>query len=105
MGIQNDKEIAQLIAGGNQEFLNMFAPNIEFCAHKKIFTQKQALEYIGQKVKVTRKIATGRRPIIEEALEILETMILAHVPATKANFRSKCIYIAIMVRRVLMAIA
>lgn len=105
MGVQSDKEIAQLISGGNQTFLNMFAPNIEECAQMKIFTQQQALDYIGSKVKVTRKIATVRRPMAEEALEILATVVLAHVPVENLDFRPKCIYIAIMIRRVLMAMA
>nr|CAG8580948.1 7796_t:CDS:10 [Entrophospora candida] len=105
MGIQSDKEIAQLISGGNQTFLNMFSPNIEQCAKMKIFTQKQALDYIGSKVKVTRKIANVRRPMAEEALEILATVVLAHVPVQNLNFQPKCIYIAIMIRRVLMVMA
>ncbi|CAG8539382.1 19658_t:CDS:10, partial [Dentiscutata erythropus] len=105
MGIQSDKEIAQLISGGNQTFLNMFSPNIEMCASMNIFTQKQALDYIGSKVKVTRKIANVRRPMAEEALEILSTVVLAHVPVKDLNFQPKCIYIAIMIRRVLMALA
>ncbi|CAB4383564.1 unnamed protein product [Rhizophagus irregularis] len=105
MGIQSDKEISQLISGGNQIFLNMFSPNIEQCAKMKIFTQKQALDYIGSKVKVTRKIANVRRPMAEEALEVLSTVVLAHVPVKDLNFQPKCIYIAIMIRRVLMALA
>ncbi|CAB4484844.1 unnamed protein product [Rhizophagus irregularis] len=105
MGIQSDKEISQLISGGNQIFLNMFSPNIEQCAKMKLFTQKQALDYIGSKVKVTRKIANVRRPMAEEALEVLSTVVLAHVPVKDLNFQPKCIYIAIMIRRVLMALA
>jgi DNA-directed RNA polymerase III subunit RPC2 len=105
MGIQSDIEITQLISGGKREFVHMFAPSIEECAQLKIFTQQQALDYIGSKVKVTRKIATVRRPMVDEAMEILATVVLAHVPMENLNFRPKCIYLAVMVRRVLMAIS
>ncbi|RUP47964.1 DNA-directed RNA polymerase III subunit RPC2 [Jimgerdemannia flammicorona] len=103
MGIQSDKEIAQLVCGNDHELLDAFAINLEECSKLKIFTQQQSLDHIGSKVKVTRKIATVRRPPSEEALEILATVVLAHVPVEDLNFREKAIYIAMMVRRVLQA--
>ncbi|KAK9728588.1 DNA-directed RNA polymerase III complex subunit Rpc2 [Basidiobolus ranarum] len=103
MGLQADKEIAQLVGGSDPSFLDAFAPSLEECAKLKIFTQQQALDYIGSKVKVTRKIASVRRPMSEEALEILSSVILAHVPVDGLNFRPKCIYIAAMIRRAIMA--
>ncbi|CAG8489235.1 12877_t:CDS:10 [Ambispora leptoticha] len=89
MGMLCDKEIALLVCGDNETFLNTFAPNIEECASLKIFTQNQALEYIGKSIKVTRKNASLKNPIIDEALEILATTVLAHVPVIDLNFRSK----------------
>jgi DNA-directed RNA polymerase III subunit RPC2 len=44
-----------------------------------------------------------RRPPSEEALEVLANVVMAHVIVEKLNFRPKAIYIATMVRRVLMA--
>ena len=41
----------------------------------------------------------------EEAIEVLATVVLAHVPVEDLNLRPKAIYIAVMVRRVLMAMA
>ena len=49
--------------------------------------------------------ASSRRPLSEEALEVLATVVLAHVPVEELNLRPKAIYIAVMVRRVLMAMA
>ncbi|KAK9764200.1 DNA-directed RNA polymerase III complex subunit Rpc2, partial [Basidiobolus ranarum] len=103
MGLQADKEIAQLVGGSDPSFLDAFAPSLEECARFKIFTQQQALDYIGSKVKVTRKIASIRRPMSEEALEILSSVILAHVLVDGLNFRPKCIYLAAMIRRAIMA--
>lgn len=74
-------------------------------------TQKQALDYIGNRVKVIRRTPgaggswSQRKPPSEEAVEVLATVVLAHVPVEDLNFRPKAIYIAQMVRRVLMAMA
>lgn len=68
MGIQSDKEIAQLVCGNDHDLLDAFAINLEECARLRIFTQQQALEHIGSKVKVTRKIATVRRPPVRFSL-------------------------------------
>lgn len=89
-------------------------------------TQQQALDYIGHRVKVIRKTpgAPGsgggfgggggggafggggwapKRPASDEALEVLATVVLAHVPVEDLNLRPKAIYIANMARRVLLA--
>ncbi|CAM0136899.1 DNA-directed RNA polymerase III complex subunit Rpc2 [Umbelopsis sp. WA50703] len=103
MGVQSDKEIAQLICGNDHDLLDLFAINIEEASKLKIYTQKQALDFIGSKVKVNRKISAPRRPWADEALEVLATVVLAHIPVENLNFREKSIYAAMMVRRVLQA--
>ncbi|KAG9305005.1 hypothetical protein G9A89_007408 [Geosiphon pyriformis] len=108
MGLQSDKEIGELVSGGNDLFLAMFAPNIEECSTMKIFTQRQALEFIGKSVKLnrmTRQFNPHKKSAADEALEILATHVLSHVPVINLNFRSKSIYLAIMIRRVLMTLA
>jgi DNA-directed RNA polymerase III subunit RPC2 len=101
MGITSDQEIALLVCGGEKEYLEKIAPSLEEASRLKIFTQKQALEYIGNRVKQTRRFATARRPPSDEALDILATVVLAHLPVEQLNFRPKAIYIAVMVRRVI----
>ncbi|KAI8391025.1 DNA-directed RNA polymerase III subunit RPC2 [Radiomyces spectabilis] len=103
MGIQSDREIAQLVCGNDHDLHDTFAINIEESSRLRVFTQLQALEYIGAKVKVNRKLATVRKTIAEEALEVLATVILAHVPVENLNFREKSTYAAVMIRRVLIA--
>ncbi|KAG2173536.1 hypothetical protein INT44_007127 [Umbelopsis vinacea] len=103
MGVQSDKEIAQLICGNDHDLLDLFSINIEEASKLKIYTQKQALDFIGSKVKVNRKISGPRRPWADEALEVLATVVLAHIPVETLNFREKSIYAAMMVRRVLQA--
>lgn len=73
-----------------------------------MFTRQQALEYMGSKVKVNRRIGVAgqpgkARPKWEEALEALATIVLAHVPVLGMDFKPKAIFVGTMTRRVLMA--
>lgn len=104
LGLQSDKEILLLTAGTTESYKSFFSPNIEEAAKLGIFTRQQALEYIGSRVKVNRRVIGPRRPAWEEALEALATIVLAHVPVTKLDFRPKAIFIATMTRRVLMCL-
>ncbi|GAA5973592.1 hypothetical protein JCM11641_007140 [Rhodosporidiobolus odoratus] len=119
LGITSAREIVQLVCGNNDDHRTAFAINVEEMDDLKtktgqpipVQTQQQALDYIGHRVKVIRKPAgTGpgagwqaRRPASEEALEVLATVVLAHVPVEDLNLRPKAIYIANMARRVLLA--
>ncbi|KAF8981110.1 DNA-directed RNA polymerase III core subunit ret1 [Haplosporangium bisporale] len=106
MGMQSDKEITQLVCGQDSKYIDKFSPNLEECSKMKIFTQQQALDYIGSKIKASKRSfgpVAARRPASEEALEILATVVLAHVEVHDNNFRPKCIYVAVMTRRVVMA--
>ncbi|KAI8967422.1 DNA-directed RNA polymerase III subunit RPC2 [Mycotypha africana] len=103
LGIQSDREIAQLVCGNDHDLNDAFAINIEEASRLRIFTQLQALDYIGGKVKVNRKLSTVRKTQAEEALEVLATVIFSHVPVDNLNFREKSIYAAVMIRRVLVA--
>jgi len=112
MGIVSDVEIQQLVCGSNESYARAFEANLEEASGLHVFTQAQALDYIGKKVKLMPKTATtsgrraawiNRRSNPDEALEVLATVVIAHVPVHDLNFRPKAIYIALMVRRVLMA--
>lgn len=110
------------MCGNNEQYRSSFAINIEEFDELRtksgtvipVNTQQQALDYIGSRVKVIRRTGppgggggawSARRPLAEEAIEVLATVVLAHVPVEDLNFRPKAIYIAVMVRRVLMAMA
>ena len=101
LGLQADKEILLLTAGTTESYKSFFSPNIEEAAKLGVFTRHQALEYIGSRVKVNRRVIGPRRPAWEEALEALATIVLAHVPVHNLNFRAKAIFIATRPRRVL----
>jgi DNA-directed RNA polymerase III subunit RPC2 len=105
MGIQSDHEILLLVAGEDSVYQDHFAVNFEEVLKEEIQTQQQALEYIGSRVKIMRKpVGTPqRRNYQQEAIEALSSIIITHVTVQGMNFRPKALYIAFMVRRVLMA--
>lgn len=106
MGIQSDHEIALLIAGDDILYQDEFTINLEEAAKLNIYTQQQALEYLGARVRIKRPPIGGPRNRIpqQEALEALASVIITHVPVVGLNFRPKAIYVAFMTRRVMMAI-
>ncbi|KAJ1834223.1 DNA-directed RNA polymerase III complex subunit Rpc2 [Coemansia sp. RSA 2711] len=104
MGMTSDKEIAELIAGSDPFYLELLSPTMEEGAASKLFTQRAALDHIGARTKNTgRRPGVVRRPAYEDALDTLANMILSHVAVNGSDFRAKCVYIAMMARRVLQA--
>lgn len=105
MGIHTDNEILLLAAGRDAIYQDLFAGNFEESAKLGVTSQTEALEYIGGRIKISRRVTFGtpRRDWAQEAMEALISVIVNHVPVPASNFRPKCLYVAYMVRRVLMA--
>ncbi|KAI1461145.1 beta and beta-prime subunits of DNA dependent RNA-polymerase [Annulohypoxylon moriforme] len=109
LGGLTDFEIMQLVAGSDSRFQDDFAVNFEEATRAGVFTQHQALDYIGARVKMGGRgkqpggPPTARRSTIEEGLDALANLIIAHIPVEGLDFYPKAVYIALMVRRVLMA--
>ncbi|KAJ9132280.1 DNA-directed RNA polymerase subunit beta [Pleurostoma richardsiae] len=108
LGGLSDYEIMQLVAGSDGRYQDDFVVNFDEATKAGVFTQQQALEYIGARVKMgsRNRPQAGpqpRRNNVEEGLDALANIIIAHVPIEGLDFYPKAIYIAMMVRRVLMA--
>lgn len=101
MGVITDQEIVQMI-GSEEDILSIFAPSLEECANLKVFTQLQALEYIGSKTRVSRSWGKPKSKV-DEASDVLVGVVLAHIPVENFNYRMKCVYLALMIRRVIQA--
>src|SRR5258706_9304808 len=74
MGIQSDLEMLLLVAGTDSTYQDEFAVNFEEAVKIGIFTQQQALEWIGGRVKLGKGRGPGmgnRRNYIQDALEAL----------------------------------
>ncbi|KAI4228383.1 MAG: hypothetical protein L6R36_001666 [Xanthoria steineri] len=102
LGIHADAEVIKLCAGEDQVYQDIFTPNFEECAKLGIFSQVDALDYVGYRIKIINRYGQ-RRMQAQEALEALASVILVHVPVQGLNFRAKALYLAFMVKRVLMA--
>ncbi|KAI4103251.1 MAG: hypothetical protein LQ339_004354 [Xanthoria mediterranea] len=102
LGIHADAEVIKLCAGEDQVYQDIFSPNFEECAKLGIFSQVDALDYVGYRIKIINRYGQ-RRMQAQEALEALASVILVHVPVQGLNFRAKALYLAFMVKRVLMA--
>ncbi|KAI3834885.1 hypothetical protein MKW98_015998 [Papaver atlanticum] len=100
MGIESDQEVVQMV-GRDPRYAALLLPSIQECATENIFNQQQALEYLDNKVK---KFAFSNVNQEGRALSILRDVFLANVPVREQNFRPKCIYAAVMLRRMMDAI-
>lgn len=104
LGVRSDKEILLMVAGEDSAYQDNFAVNFEACGREGIHTQEKALEYIGHRVRLSKKPMGSRmRNYHMEAMECLSSVILPHVVVKDNNFRPKALYVAFMARRVLMA--
>jgi DNA-directed RNA polymerase III subunit RPC2 len=105
MGIHSDKEMLFLVAGVDKVYQEDFAINFEEAIKLNIFTQHQALDWIGSKIKINRGKQGGsyKRTHVQEAIEAISSVIISHVEVENMNFKSKAVYVAHMARRVLMA--
>lgn len=101
-GIISDLEILQLVCGDDSNYQDLFAINFEEAAKLEIFTQQQALHYVGKRVKTIRRAGAPKLSQLQEGIEAIATTIIAHITVADLQFREKALYIAMMTRRVLM---
>ncbi|QKX60724.1 uncharacterized protein TRUGW13939_07870 [Talaromyces rugulosus] len=105
MGVHSDKEMLLLVAGMDNLYQDDFAINFEEAIKQNVYTQQQALDWIGAKIKINRsgKSTDYKKTHSEEAIEALSSVVISHVEINDMDFRPKALYIANMARRVLMA--
>ncbi|KAK1776712.1 hypothetical protein QBC45DRAFT_418734 [Copromyces sp. CBS 386.78] len=103
----SDNDIIELVCGGDARYQDDFLINFDEAGRAGVYTQQQALEYVGARVKMggnrPKFGAAPRRNHAEEGLDALANLVIAHVTVEGLDFYPKAVYIAMMVRRVLMA--
>jgi DNA-directed RNA polymerase III subunit RPC2 len=101
MGVESDVEAVQLV-GSESYIVNALALSLEESSKAGIHTQLQALKFIGSKIR--RNTSSYRKPMPpeDEAREILDRVVLSHVPVHHFDFRAKAIYVGHITRRVLL---
>ena len=79
MGLESDQEAVQLV-GPDPAYASLLAPSLQECASHGVFTQRQALEFCGSKVRAATRGGHGgggggyqrsRRNRVDEARDIL----------------------------------
>ncbi|PHU06115.1 DNA-directed RNA polymerase III subunit RPC2 [Capsicum chinense] len=104
MGMESDQEVVKMI-GRDPRLSALLLPSIEECADLKLYTQQQALEFLeSDNILKMPLYSTGPVEKGSQALSILHDIFLANVPVHQHNFRKKCIYVAVMMRRMMEAI-
>lgn len=114
MKFESESEIVELICGSitsNSEFdASILIPSIDVCHKAEVWTSEQALRYMASKLK-TKMQMTGKpfmnerkKSPVEIVRELLATTIVAHIPVVKFDFTLKSIYLAQMVKRLILAI-
>lgn len=113
MGLECDQEIVQLV-GSESELTDLFSGSLEEPYNLGIFSQMEALHFIGHKARNVRannvnnsKQSNFRSKNIgpdAEAMEMLAHVVLNHVPVENFCFRAKVVYITHIIRRVLLTV-
>ena len=107
MGMECDQEIAQLV-GTDIKYLEKLALSIQEGSQLNVLTKMQALEYIAARLRISKGVASGRKSKLQEAQEIIDRIILSHIPLNQGSFhmpyKAKTRYLALMIRRIIDAI-
>jgi len=102
MGIESDLEMVQLV-GSEPEIIDAMALPLEDPVKLSIYTQLQALKYLGPKLRLNKWGSNRKQDLPEdEARDVLANVVLSHIPVNNFDFRAKCIYIGYIVRRILL---
>jgi DNA-directed RNA polymerase III subunit RPC2 len=107
MGVESDLELVQLV-GSEPEIIDCLTLSMEEPVKLGIYTQMQALRYIGNKIRgrasnISYSSSYRKpQPPEDEARDVLANVVLSHIPVVNFDFRGKCIYVGHIVRRVVM---
>ncbi|PSS02904.1 DNA-directed RNA polymerase III subunit 2 like [Actinidia chinensis var. chinensis] len=102
MGMESDQEVVQMV-GRESQYGALLLPSIEECASNGVYTQQQALEFLEKKV----KRSPYYNPSLDQggkALVILRDVFIANTLVIQNNFRPKCLYVGVMLTRMMEAI-
>eukprot|EP00605_Chrysophyceae_sp_TOSAG23-4_P001848 GSChrysophyteH1.ASY1.ANO1.2040.1 assembled CDS len=102
MGLECDQEIVQLV-GSEPEVVNLFSGSLEEPYTLGIMSQQHALAFIGNKVRNVRQNSINQRSAFRSKSQTPEAEAMEML-AHDYRFRNKVIYIAHIVRRVLMTV-
>ena len=94
--------------GSELPMLSSLSLSLQECSQENVLSEQQALEYIASKLKSSKspfsQSLSRQVKRVDETIDILENVILAHIPLSKNHrFFAKCRYFALMIRRIIEA--
>eukprot|EP00668_Euglena_longa_P033150 GGOE01042677.1.p1 GENE.GGOE01042677.1~~GGOE01042677.1.p1 ORF type:complete len:1135 (-),score=406.12 GGOE01042677.1:113-3463(-) len=107
MGVQSDQELVQMVGTEPSMMLYLY-PCIYACKKNNVYTQQDALEFFGNHMK-PKQWLTGRevgpkKSKADEAADFLANILLCHVPVVNWDFHQKVVYLAVMLRRMILSV-
>lgn len=102
LGVESDQEVVSLIGPESELQDRLDASLRESAITHGVHTQVQAQRWIGGQLRPGRG-RSFKRSKVDEAREVMNSVILPHVPVISYDFRDKAIYVGLMVRRCLLA--
>ena len=119
LGLSSDQEVIHVVGS---EHAGVLAASLQECHELSVRTERQALHYIGGRLKeASSQMGAGRgrsaysgggasggqykKAKVDLARDALAGMVINHVPVIHYNFQGKALYLALMVRRLCIAIA
>uniref|UniRef100_A0A8D8LBS9 DNA-directed RNA polymerase n=2 Tax=Cacopsylla melanoneura TaxID=428564 RepID=A0A8D8LBS9_9HEMI len=99
MGYTSDQEIVQMIGAENIEQLGA---SILETTGLNVYTQTQALAHLGKKLRQKRFQSYKKTPL-DDARDFLSSTCIAHIPVLNMRFKQKAMYLAVMIRRMILA--
>lgn len=102
MGMENDQEVVQMV-GRDPRFSKLLLPSIEECRAHGIDSQQKALEFLERKISKGPAYG-GSSEKDNRVMKALREVFIGHVVVNQNNLRPKCLYAAVMIRRMMEAI-
>ncbi|KAL1457192.1 hypothetical protein WDU94_001850 [Cyamophila willieti] len=99
MGYTSDQEIVQMIGAENIEQLGA---SILEATGLGVYTQTQALAHLGKKLR-QKRFQTYKKTPLDDARDFLSSTCIAHIPVLNMRFKQKAMYLAVMIRRMILA--
>ncbi len=105
MGIESDQEVTQLI-GNEGTYTGLFAPSLQECKQQSIFTQQQALEWLGESAQTSIHPYMHLAPILagiyifSHSLSRSHAHLLIHSPTGSLGFISPVTHVLTKLCRV-----
>ncbi|KRX46053.1 DNA-directed RNA polymerase III subunit RPC2 [Trichinella murrelli] len=102
MGILSEREMLHLVSG-EQDSCLVFLNTLQDLHKREIFTQKDALIFVGNRIKGSTFFIAKNSTVSKDelGLSFLADVVCAHVPSNVGNMKLKAVYMGLMIQRII----